>query len=88
MSGPPPDPRVVPKPWRPRFGLGTLLLAMLVVSVMAAAGSYAVRAWTSGSTRSAQFIFILFTLATPVLLMVAVSVFYQVFMWLERSRKR
>ena len=88
MTNAPERPPQVPRAWRPRFGLGTLLLAMLVVSVVAAAGSYMVRAFATGTGRSAQLTFMLFTLAAPMLLMVVVSVAYQVFLWMERTKKR
>jgi len=72
MSSDPSEPHPrVPRPWQPRFGIGTLLLLMLVVSVMAAAGSYLVRALQGG--RAFQLAFILFTLAAPLLLVVIVS---------------
>jgi len=61
----------VPRPWQPRFGIGTLLLLMLVVSVVATAASYFVRALHGG--RQFQLAFILFTLAAPLLLVVIVS---------------
>jgi cation transporter-like permease len=64
-------PENVPRPWQPRFGIGTMLLLMLVVSVMAAAASYFVRALHGG--RVFQLAFILFTLAAPLVLVVIVS---------------
>ncbi|MGE0758137.1 MAG: hypothetical protein AB7O38_14000 [Pirellulaceae bacterium] len=60
-----------PRPWQPRFGLRGILLLMVVVSVMGAAGNYLVRALHGG--RSFQLGFILFTLAAPLLVMVLVS---------------
>jgi Na+/melibiose symporter-like transporter len=60
-----------PRPWQPRFGIGTMLLLMLIVCVVGAAASYFVRALQGG--RSAQLAFILFTLAAPLLLVVIVS---------------
>lgn len=82
-----PDPeqntdREVPRPWQPRFGLGGLFLVTLVFSVMAAAGSYFVRFAAGG--RQFQLSFILFTLATPALLMVAISLTISVLKWLAR----
>ena len=73
----------VPRPWRPRYGIGGLLLAMLVFSVMAAAGSYMVRSLREEG-RSAHLAFILFTLASPMLLLVVVSVVRQIIAWLNR----
>jgi len=77
-----PDPDV-PQPWRPRYGIGGLLMVMLVFSVMAAAGSYMVRGLKEEG-RSAHLVFILFTLAAPMLLMVVVSVIRHIVAWLNR----
>jgi len=79
----PPDP--VPRPWQPRFGLGSLMLAMLVCSATAAAGYYLVQALHGG--RQSQLAFILFTLASPVLLLVLVSSALAVVRWRERGRR-
>ena len=70
----------VPRPWQPRIGLGTMLLLMLVASVTAAAASYFVR--YSGAVRGGrefQLMFIIFTLAAPLLLVVIVSLFQSLF---------
>jgi len=61
----------VPPPWRPRFTLQGLFLLTLVVCAMGTAGAYFVRS-LSGS-RNDRFLFILFTLAAPPLLVVVVS---------------
>ncbi len=61
-----------PRAWQPRFGIGTMLLLMLIASVVAAGASYFVRAMQGG--RTAQLAFILFTLAGPLLLVVVVSI--------------
>jgi small-conductance mechanosensitive channel len=60
------------EPWQPRFSIATMLLTMLVFAVMASAGGYLVRALREGDRRY-QLIFILMTLAAPMLLMVVVS---------------
>lgn len=70
-------PQRSPRPWQPRFGIGTLLLITLIVSVVGAAASYFVRALHGG--RSAQLAFILFTIAAPLLLVVIVSVAQSLF---------
>jgi hypothetical protein len=72
----------VPQPWQPRFGLGGMMMVMLVLAVVAAGASYMVRAQSEG--QSLQLAFILFTLAAPVLLVVAVSLLRQVMVWLNR----
>jgi Na+/melibiose symporter-like transporter len=61
----------VPRPWQPRYGLGGLLLVMLIASVMATAGFYFVRGMQG--QREYQAAFILVTLIAPVLLVVIVS---------------
>jgi len=61
----------VPPPWQPRFTLQGLFLLTLVVCAMGTAGAYLVRS-LSGS-RSDRFMFILFTLAAPPLLVIVVS---------------
>jgi hypothetical protein len=60
-----------------------VLLLVLVVGVMAAGGNYLVQALRGG--RPFQLVFILFTLAAPLLVMVIVSVLVAVF---HRQRKR
>ncbi len=79
-------PSNVPKPWQPRFGLAGLMMVMLVLAVVAAAASYMVRAQEGG--QSLKLAFILFTLAAPVLLMVAVSLLRQVVVWISRRGRR
>lgn len=70
MSEGGPNPNV-PRPWQPRFGIGTMLLVMLLVSVVAAGAGYLVQALRGG--RQFQLAFILFTIAGPLLLAVLVS---------------
>jgi hypothetical protein len=61
-----------PGPWQPRFSIATMLLTMLIFAVMASAGGYLVRALREGDRRY-QLIFLLMTLAAPMLLMVLIS---------------
>jgi len=75
----------VPEPWRPRFTISTLLMVMSVFCVMAAAGSYLVRS-LSGNRGAGVLIFILFTLAAPMLLMVIISLLRYLVMWTKRRR--
>ncbi len=65
-----PQPKV-PRPWQPRFGLGTVFMVMLIACVMAAAGFYLVKAIRSGASFGAVSIVI--AMAAPALLMVFVS---------------
>ena len=84
-SRPPLPPPEVSPPWQPRFTIGTLLLVMVVFSVMAAAGSYLMRSLQQG-THSSQLIFVLFTVASPVLLVVVVSLLWKITAWFSRRR--
>ena len=74
--------RPTPPNYRMRFGIGTLLLVMVVISVASAAASYMVRAGTSEGQQ--RLIFILFTLAAPVLLLVVVSFVHLLSKWFNR----
>jgi small-conductance mechanosensitive channel len=80
-ASPPPATR---GPWQPRFSIGSLLLTMLVFAVMASAGGYLVRALREGD-RWYQLVFLLITLAAPLLLMVLVSLTHAA---VTRRRKR
>ena len=76
-------------PWRPRYSIASLLLTMLVVAVSAAAGGYLVRAVGEGQRRY-QLVFLLMTLAAPMLLVVLVSLVRSLVMQprIMRSRTR
>ena len=66
----------------PKFGLSTMLLVMVVFSVMGAAGHYLMVAMRSGTSPKA--VFIIFTLAAPMLLLTALSLMRAVVRWLSR----
>jgi hypothetical protein len=68
--------------WQPQFGLGGLMLVMLICSVMAAAGFYYSRAL--GGPREYQAGFILVTLIAPLLLAVILSSLQSLADWLKR----
>jgi hypothetical protein len=70
--------------WQPRFGLGSLLLIMIVVGAMAASGNYFLRGIRGG--RGAQVSFVLFTLAAPLLLVMLVSGVRALVAWWQRAR--
>ena len=70
---------------RSQFGIGGLLMLMLVCSVTAAAGSYLVRS-LQRPAGSSHLIFILFTLIAPVVLMIAVNLIRQATLWFGRRR--
>lgn len=75
----------VPQPWQPKFGLAGLLMVMFVCSVMAAGGYYFVQYLRGG--RQSQLAFILFTLASPMLLMVVVSAMRAVYRLSTENKK-
>jgi hypothetical protein len=72
--------------WQMRFGLGSLMLAMSVACVMAAAASYSFQAIRGH--RSMRFVLVLFTVAGPVLLLLIVSFTVALLSWLRRSTDR
>ena len=78
MNPPPPQ----QQPYRLRFGIGTMLLVMVVVSVASAAASYMVQA--SDSPGWQRLVFILFTLAAPVVLLIIMSFMRVVMKWINR----
>ena len=71
-------------PWQPRFGLGSLMLVILVCCMVAAAGRYLVQALSEGT--SARAVFVIFVLTVPVLLLVCVNVVRLAVAWLQRPR--
>jgi Na+/melibiose symporter-like transporter len=77
------EPKARPSNWQFRFGMGGLMLAMLVACVMAAAASYSYQA-IRGRT-SMRFVLVLFTVAGPMLLLVVVSMLVGVIKWLKRA---
>jgi magnesium-transporting ATPase (P-type) len=74
-----------PRRRRVQFGVGSLLMVMLVCSVTAAAGSYFVRSLQKPGGAN-RLIFILFTLVAPIVLMIVVSLVRQITLWLSRRR--
>lgn len=92
MSQPfsPDEPRPpIARPWQPRFTILGLMLTTLVVAVAAAAVSYLVK-YTDADKRDhfGQLVFLLITLAGPMLLVILVSVARVVAVTLSRSPKR
>lgn len=76
-------------PTRAQFDLSAALMLLLVASVMAGAGFYLVQSLlqTDKSQRIVtQFVFILMTLAGPMVLMLVVSLARSLFEWISRSR--
>jgi len=78
----PESPREV---WRPRFGIGTLLLIMLVCCTLAASLSYLFQAVREGHDSSP--IFVIMTAAAPTLLIVVLSFLGALFALGRRNRR-
>ena len=76
--------RTVLRPWQPRFGLGALLLVILVFSVMAAAGFYFMQFLRGGS--GFRLTFVLFTMATPLLLVTVIGLGRSLYDWIGRRQ--
>lgn len=77
--------------WQPRFGLGAMLLVMLVCGVMSSAGYYLVRGniarpGPEGGANRLQLVFLLITLASPLLLAAAISIALQLSRLFNRRR--
>jgi small-conductance mechanosensitive channel len=76
----------IDEPWRPRFGIGGMMLVMLVFSMMAASAFYLVQALRLGG--SYRLAFIAVTLITPLLLMVALSLGVRWMAYQQRRERR
>lgn len=76
------SPSPIPPPWRPRFSLQGLFLVTLVCCAMGMAGAYFVRSLQGD--RNDRFLFILFTLAGPAVMVVLVSLMVWVMSRLRR----
>ena len=72
------------RPPRFRFGIGSLMLVTIVVGITAAAARQYVRANEYGT--SPRALFVMFTLAAPLLVLVTLSVIHQGVGWLSRRQ--
>lgn len=68
------------QPWLPRFGIAEMMLAMMIFCVMAAGGSY-YRSAVENSRGKA--VFVIFTLASPVALVLIMSAYVSMKRWLQ-----
>ena len=80
MSEPPMPPPDSPKPWLPQFGIAEMMLAMMILCVMAAAGSYLRSASENDRGRA---VFVIFTLASPIALVLVLSAYTTLKRWLQ-----
>jgi hypothetical protein len=86
----PPEPPARQR-WQPRFGLGTMMLVMLVCGMMSSAGYYLVRGnmtqtGEGGGGSQLQLVFILITLASPLLVAAGISLVLQATRYIARRR--
>jgi FtsH-binding integral membrane protein len=72
--------------WQPRFTIFGLMLSTLVISVAAAAVGYLVR--NQGKGRFGQLLFLLITLAGPLVVVILVSLARMIFVRLSRPAKK
>ena len=79
------DPHQKP-PWQPRFGLGSLMLVILVCAMTAAAGRYLIQALSSGT--SSRVVFVFFVLVLPMFLLVVLNVVRLAVTWMHRPRRK
>ncbi len=81
----PPVPPAASGP-RPRYGLLSLLLVMFVFCMMGAAGRYLMLALREGTSPKA--VFVIFTLAAPMLLVVVLNIIRLLVRWIGYWRGR
>jgi hypothetical protein len=74
MNQLPPHPPPAPS-WQPRFSIFGMILATVIVCVMAAGGGYLYQALRQEDAR-AQSTFVIFIIAAPVILIVLVSLLW------------
>lgn len=68
--------------WLPRFGIGGILLLTIVFAVMGAAMRQFVLAVQRGS--SPRAVFVIFTLAAPMIVVAALGTFHRLLVWMGR----
>ncbi|MDG2380716.1 MAG: hypothetical protein P8N76_03505 [Pirellulaceae bacterium] len=79
-----PNPR---KPlWQPRFGLGSMMLILLVAAMTAAIGRQLIQAVVSGT--SSRVIFVMFVLVLPVILLIVMNLLRLGSNWFRRQPRR
>jgi hypothetical protein len=95
-AAPAPPPLAAPVPrerWQPRFGIGAMMLVMLVCGMMSSAGYYLVhgnlarQGQTDAHSHRLQLVFLLITLASPLLVAAVISVVLQLSRYLSRRRR-
>ena len=72
--------------WQPRFGLGTMMLVLLVCAMTAAGGRYLLLALSAGA--SSRAIFVIFVLVVPVVLLIVMNLVRLVAVWFETKQRQ
>lgn len=75
-----------PRPWQPRFSILGMMLTTLVIAVAAAGVGYLVR--NSGQGRFGHLLFLLITLASPLVVVIGVSVVRTIIVHTSRPTKK
>ena len=76
-----------PGAWRPRFGIGAMMLLTFICAAMSAMGYYALNPSANGLFGN-RFAFIFVTLAAPMLLLSLLSIGRELFRaWEKQSRR-
>lgn len=78
---------VIEPPWRPRFGIGALMLITFIFCAMFTMVYYTSVSPSSGLF-SSRFTFIFITLALPMLLLTVLSGTRAVILWMEKMNRR
>ncbi|MBA2114721.1 hypothetical protein [Bremerella alba] len=75
------------RPWRPRFGIGSIMLATFLLSVLFVMGHYMLNDSQQG-VLSNRFSFLFVTLAAPMLLLTILSIGREVLRYWEKQSRR
>lgn len=74
------------RPWQPRFTILGMMLTTLVIAVAAAGVGYLVR--NQGKGRFGHLMFLLITLASPLVVVIAVSIVRTIIVHTSRPAKK
>lgn len=81
------DDAPAPPPWRPRYGIGGMMLIMFIFCAVFTMAYYTSNSPSAGLFNS-RFMFIFITLAMPMLLLTLLSGTRAVLQWLDRVNRR
>lgn len=81
MTTPDPSESTPPRqPFMPRFGIAEMMLTVMILCVMGAAGGYLRNAVENNNGRA---VFVIFTLAAPIALVLVLSMYLSLKRWLR-----